>query len=49
MNEENSDLKLKDIEKFKREIKSKRCALDQDNSIVRELVDMIDYENVVTK
>ena len=34
---------------MKREIKSKRCVLDQDKSIVRELIDMIDDDKFVTK
>ena len=34
---------------MKREIKGKRCILNQDNSIIYELVDMIDNEKVVMK
>ena len=41
-------LKLKDIEK-KKEWKGKRCILDQDTSIVKDMVQIIDDESIVVK
>ena len=43
------DLKLKDIEKMKKEHKGKRCVLDQDKSVVQDIAKVIEDENIVVK
>ena len=48
MNKKNKDLKISDIEKMKKEVKNKQCAMDQDYSLIKKMVDIIDlnvYEN----
>ena len=48
MNKKNKDLKISDIEKMKKEVKNKQCAMDQDYSLIKKMVDMFDvdvYEN----
>ena len=44
MNEKNEDLKLNDIEKMKKEIKNKRCTMDQDYSLIKKMADVIDVD-----
>ena len=39
--DENVDLKLHDIEKMKKCIKNKRCAMDQDFALVKEMAKAI--------
>ena len=41
-----SNLKPKDVEKIKKEWKGKRCALDQDASVVQDMVQIIDDERI---
>ena len=36
------DLKLKDTEKMKKEIKNKRCVMDQDYSLVKRMAEVIE-------
>ena len=43
----NADLKLVDIEKMKKDIKNKRHAMDQDFSLIKEIVDAIDDDNAI--
>ena len=40
---DNVDLKLQDIEKMKKSIKNKRCAMDQDYKLVKELVEALNF------
>ena len=36
------NLKLQDIEKMKKEVKNKRCAMDQDYSLVKRMAEVIE-------
>ena len=45
MDEENKDLRLHDIEKMKKEIKAKRCTLDQDKAVITNLVSLLEDED----
>ena len=45
----NVDLKLKDIEKMKKDWKGKRCVLNQDTSVVKDMAQIIDNESIVIK
>ena len=49
VDEDNSDIKLHDIEKMKKDYKYKRCVLEQDKAIANKMASMIDVENVVVK
>ena len=42
---DNEDLKLVDIEKVKKEIKNKRCAMDQDYSLVKKMAEAVNVDN----
>ena len=44
MNEKNEDLKMNSIEKMKKEIKNKRCTMDQDYSLIKKMADVIDVD-----
>lgn len=45
LNDENNDLHSNEIEKMKKEIKGKRCALDQDNKVVTDLVKLLNKDD----
>ena len=45
LNDENEDLKLDDIKKMKKEIKNKRCTMDQDYYLIKKMVDVIDVDS----
>ena len=46
MNEKNEALKFNDAEKIKKEIKNKRCMVDQDHSLINKIVDTSDVDVV---
>ena len=48
INEKNEELKFNDVKKMKKEMKNKRCAMDQDYSLIKKMVDEIDVD-VVSK
>lgn len=48
-NPDNDDLKLNDIEKMKKEIKNKRCTMDQDYGLVKRLAEQIEKKIVDIK
>ena len=43
------DLKLKDIEKMKKECKGKRRVLDQDKSVIKDISMFVEDEKIVIK
>ena len=43
------DLKLKDIEKMKKDWKGKRCVLDQDTPVAKDMAQIIGNESIVVK
>ena len=45
LNDDKRALRLVDTEKMKKEIKGKRCVLDQDKSIITNLVSLIDEDD----
>ena len=45
LNYKNVALRLKDIEKMKKEIKGKRCVLDQGKGVITKLVSLLDDEH----
>ena len=40
--ESNMDLKLTDVEKMKKNVKNKRCAMDQDYGLVKKMTKALD-------
>ena len=44
LNDANADLKLNEIEKMKKDVKGKRCALEQDTSVVNNLVNLLEED-----
>ena len=48
-NPDDDDLKLNDIENMKKEIKNKRCAMDQDYSLVKQLAETVEKKVVDCK
>ena len=44
LNDSNVDLKLNEIEKMKKDVKGKRCALEQDTGIVNNLVNLLEED-----
>ena len=48
-NPDNEGLKLNDIEKTKKEIENKRCAMDQDYSLVKQLAETVEKKVVDCK
>ena len=43
------DLKLKHIEKMKKECKGNMCLLDQDKSVVEDITKVIEEEKIIVK
>ena len=43
------DLKLKDIEKMKKDWKGERCALDQDTPVAKDMAQIIGNKSIVVK
>ena len=45
LNDDNNDLRLKDTDKMKKEIKSKRCLLDQNKKFFTDLVKLLEEDD----
>ena len=44
LNDDNTDLRLNEIEKMKKEIKGKRCVLEQDTKVVTDIVSLLEND-----
>ena len=49
LKETNEDFKLNDIEKMKKDVKGKRCALEQDKGIINNLVSLLEEDDNFVK
>jgi len=49
LKETNEDFKLNDIEKMKKDVKGKRCALEQDKGIINNLVSLLEEDDDFVK